>query len=71
MKGILVAGVEDGPTETATGGDAGAAAFLHGPAGLFDQATQPTAAPALEPDLDETEPTGADNVVPFLPAATA
>ncbi|MDQ0828188.1 hypothetical protein QF032_000032 [Streptomyces achromogenes] len=40
IKGILVAGTESDP-EPETSGDAGAAAFLHGPQGLFGSVTPP------------------------------
>ncbi|SOE24833.1 IS21 family transposase [Streptomyces sp. OK228] len=40
IKGILVAGTETDP-EPETSGDAGAAAFLHGPQGLFGSVTPP------------------------------
>jgi hypothetical protein len=40
IKGILVAGTETDP-EPETSGDAGAAAFLHGPQGLFGSVTSP------------------------------
>ncbi|MFD5568975.1 hypothetical protein [Streptomyces cadmiisoli] len=40
IKGILIAGTETDP-EFETSGDAGAAAFLHGPQGLFGFATPP------------------------------
>ncbi|MGO4419229.1 hypothetical protein AB4Z54_10860 [Streptomyces sp. MCAF7] len=55
MKGILVAGTETDP-ESETG-DAGAAAFLHGPADLF-AVTVPTQTPSGvhdEQDHDDAE----------------
>ena len=46
IKGILVAGTEADP-EPETSGDAGAAAFLHGPQGLFASAAPPGTADGI------------------------
>jgi transposase len=56
IKGILIAGTETDPTPETDAGDAGAAAFLHGPAGLFAPAAALTAtAPHDNSTLDTTQ----------------
>ncbi|WP_329223631.1 hypothetical protein OG352_39610 [Streptomyces sp. NBC_01485] len=57
IKGILIAGTETDP-EPETSGDAGAAAFLHGPKRLFASATPPDTADELRDDQVHGEAEG-------------
>lgn len=54
IKGILIAGTETDPVPDT--GDAGAAAFLHGPAGLFAAAGDTRDDDPDGPDRDDAEP---------------
>jgi hypothetical protein len=57
VKGILVAGTETDHTLAPPAGDGGAAAFLHGPAALFN--------------IPAPTPTAAGNVIPLRPGSSS